>query len=61
VFTKADIAALQKRNTPILTTEKDAMRLAPYNLPQLNTLGVRVRFLEEEEKFISTLENAIEN
>ena len=44
-----------------MTTEKDAVRLAPYNLPQLNTLGVRVRFLEEEEKFISTLENAIEN
>ena len=61
VFTKAEIVALQKSNTPILTTEKDAVRLAPYNLPQLNTLGVRVRFLEEEEKFISTLENAIEN
>ena len=61
MFTKAEIVALQKSNTPILTTEKDAVRLAPYNLPQLNTLGVRVRFLEEEEKFISILENAIEN
>ena len=59
VFTKAEIAALQKRNTPILTTEKDAMRLAPYNLPQVYTLGIRVRFLEDEEKFISTVAKAL--
>ena len=59
VFTKADIAALQKRSIPILTTEKDAMRLAPYNLPQVYTLSIRVRFLEDEEKFISTVAKAL--
>ena len=59
VFTKAEIAALQKRNTPILTTEKDAVRLASYNLPQVYTLGIRIRFLEDEEKFISTVAKAL--
>ena len=61
VFTKAEIAALQKSNTPILTTEKDAVRLAPYNLPQLYTLGIRVRFLDDEEKFLSAVSLALGN
>ena len=59
VFTEAEIAALQNSNTPILTTEKDAMRLAPYTIPQLYTLGIRVRFLEDEEKFLSAVSKAL--
>jgi len=61
VFTKSEIAALQKRNTPILTTEKDAVRLASYNLPQVYTLGIRIRFLEDEEKFLSAISLALDN
>ena len=59
VFTEAEIKALQNSNTPILTTEKDAMRLAPYTIPQLYTLGIRVRFLEDEEKFLSAVSKAL--
>ena len=59
VFTKAEIAALQKRNIPILTTEKDTMRLAPFELKNLYTLGVQVRFLEDEEKFLEAIRDAL--
>tara|TARA_A100001015_G_C14951758_1_gene697020 strand:+ start:217 stop:525 length:309 start_codon:yes stop_codon:yes gene_type:complete len=59
VFTEAEIKALQNSNTPILTTEKDKMRLAPYTIPQLYTLGIRVRFLEDEEKFLSAVSKAL--
>jgi len=61
VFTKAEIAALQKINSPILTTEKDAVRLAPYNVPNLYSLGVRVRFLGNEKNFLAAVAGAIKN
>ncbi|CAI8156954.1 MAG: Tetraacyldisaccharide 4'-kinase [Bacteroidota bacterium] len=59
VFTKSEIARLQKSNIPILTTEKDAVRLASQKIPQLFTLGIRVRFLEDEEKFLSAVANIL--
>ena len=61
VFTKAEVEALQKSNIPILTTEKDAVRLTPYNVPQLYSLGVRVRFLDGEKSFLAAVASAIEN
>ena len=61
VFTKAEITALQKINSPILTTEKDAVRLAPYNVSKLYSLGVRVRFLGNEKNFLAAVAGAIKN
>ena len=58
-FTVAEIAALRNLNQPILTTEKDAARLAPHKLAHVYTLGVGVRFLEGEDKFLDTVVKAI--
>ena len=55
-FTKKEVTALSALNRPILTTEKDAVRLAPFGLKEMYTLGVRVRFLEHEEKFLEIIE-----
>ena len=59
-FSKTEIDALRALNQPILTTEKDAVRLAPYELINLYTLGVRVRFLEDEVKFIEIIETGLQ-
>ena len=58
-FTAAEIAALRNLNQPILTTEKDAARLAPHKLAHVYTLGVGVRFLEGEEKFLEAVQTAL--
>ena len=58
-FSKAEITALANINQPILTTEKDAVRLAPFGLKNLYTLGVRTRFLEDEEQFLEVVRAAL--
>jgi tetraacyldisaccharide 4'-kinase len=58
-FTTAELVALRNLNQPILTTEKDAVRLVPHNIPQLYTLGVNVQFLEKEDHFLEIITNAI--
>ncbi|MDG1822680.1 MAG: tetraacyldisaccharide 4'-kinase [Flavobacteriaceae bacterium] len=58
-FTKGEIEKIRKLKRPILTTEKDAVRLKPYNLDQLYTLGIKVEFLDGETEFIAAVSNAI--
>ncbi len=60
-FSASEVAALQQLNQPILTTEKDAMRLAPYGLKNLHTLGVRTRFLEDEKQFLKAVRTALDD
>lgn len=54
-FSKAEITALANLNQPILTTEKDAVRLAPFGIKNLYILGVRTRFLADEKQFLEAV------
>lgn len=58
-FSNKEIEVLRNSNQPILTTEKDMMRLAPYKLKQLHYLGVHVAFQENEDRFLKTVEEAL--
>jgi tetraacyldisaccharide 4'-kinase len=58
-FTRREIDALRTLNQPILTTEKDAVRLAPYGLKNLYSLGIRVRFLAQEDRFLEAVRAAL--
>ncbi|MEK9530257.1 MAG: tetraacyldisaccharide 4'-kinase [Flavobacteriaceae bacterium] len=60
-FSKAEITALANVNQPILTTEKDAVRLAPFGLKNLYTLGVRTRFLADEKQFLEVVRAVLSN
>ncbi len=59
-FTQVEINALRTLNKPILTTEKDAVRLAPFGLRNLYTLGVRTRFLADEKQFLEAVRAALD-
>lgn len=59
IFSTVEITALANLNQPILTTEKDAVRLAPYGLKNLYTLGVRVQFLADEKQFLEAVRAAL--
>ena len=58
-FSKAEIDALRALNQPILTTEKDAVRLAPFGLKNLYSLGIRTRFLADEKQFLEAVRAAL--
>lgn len=58
-FSKTEINALRTLNQPILTTEKDAVRLTPYGIKNVYTLGIQLRFLEEEEEFLKGVRTAL--
>lgn len=58
-FSDSEIEKIRKLKQPILTTEKDAVRLKSYNLDQLYTLGIKVKFLDDETQFIAAVSNAI--
>jgi tetraacyldisaccharide-1-P 4'-kinase len=45
---------------PILTTEKDAVRLATYTLAQCHTIAIGVRFLDKEGAFLKVVQSVIE-
>jgi tetraacyldisaccharide-1-P 4'-kinase len=44
---------------PILTTEKDAVRLATYALAQCHTIAIGVRFLDNEGAFLEVVRAAL--
>jgi tetraacyldisaccharide 4'-kinase len=58
-FSKTEIDALRALNQPILTTEKDAVRLAPFGLKNLYSLGIRTRFLADEKQFLEAVRAAL--
>ena len=58
-FSDNEIEKIRKLKRPILTTEKDAVRLKSYNLDQLYTLGIKVKFLDDATQFIAAVSNAI--
>ena len=60
-FSKKEITSIKAMQKPILTTEKDAVRLASYALEQCHTIGVGVRFLNNEQAFIDLVQSAIDN
>jgi len=60
-FSKKEITSIKTMQQPILTTEKDAVRLASYALEQCHTIGVGVRFLNNEQAFIDLVQSAIDN
>ena len=60
-FSKKEITSIKAMQQPILTTEKDAVRLASYALEQCHTIGVGVRFLNNEQAFIDLVQSAIDN
>ena len=60
-FSKKEIASIKAMQQPILTTEKDAVRLATYTLAQCHTIAIGVRFLDNEGAFLELVQSAIEN
>ncbi|MBL18435.1 MAG: tetraacyldisaccharide 4'-kinase [Flavobacteriaceae bacterium] len=60
-FSKKEIASLKAMQQPILTTEKDAVRLANSALKEYHTIGVGVSFLDNEQAFIDLVQSAIDN
>jgi tetraacyldisaccharide 4'-kinase len=60
-FSKKEIASLKAMQQPILTTEKDAVRLATSALKEYHTIGVGVRFLDNEQAFLDLVQSAIDN
>ena len=60
-FSKKEIASLKAMQQPILTTEKDAVRLATFALKEYHTIGVGVRFLDNEQAFLDLVQSAIDN
>ena len=58
-FSDSEIAALKALKKPILTTEKDAARLASYDFEQLHTIGVKAQFLEHEKQFLKLVQTAL--
>jgi tetraacyldisaccharide 4'-kinase len=60
-FSKKEIASIKAMQQPILTTEKDAVRLANYTLAQCHTIETGVGFLDKEGAFLELVQSAIEN
>ena len=60
-FSEKEIASIKAMQQPILTTEKDAVRLASSTLEQCHTIGVGVRFLDNEQAFLDLVQSAIDN
>ena len=60
-FGEKEIASLKAMQQPILTTEKDAVRLASSALEQCHTIGVGVRFLDNKQAFLDLVQSAIDN
>jgi tetraacyldisaccharide 4'-kinase len=58
-FSKKEIASIKAMQQPILTTEKDAVRLATYALAQCHTIAIRVRFLDNEDAFFEVVRAAL--
>jgi tetraacyldisaccharide 4'-kinase len=60
-FSEKEITSIKAMQQPILTTEKDAVRLAYYELIDCHTIGVSVGFLENEQAFLDLVQSAIDS
>ena len=60
-FSKKEITSIKAMQQPILTTEKDAVRLASYDLIDFHTIGVGVRIFENEQSFLDLVQTAIDS
>ena len=60
-FSEKEITSIKAMQQPILTTEKDAVRLASYELIDCHTIGVGVQFLENEQAFLDLVQSAIDS
>ena len=60
-FSKKEITSIKDMHQPILTTEKDAVRLATYKIKKCYTIAVGIKFIDNEKAFLKLVQSAIDN